>query len=269
MADRLTQLNLKALGAELADVGGDIGIFTDVDGTLSEIEDHPDLATVSSEMTDALTKLNHLYRLVVVVSGRRARDVQKIVDEPDLLYLGNHGLESRHKDKTIQRLDIKKIRGSLVAIKSEIETELAGDQGVFIEDKEFVLAVHYRRCPHENVKKRIRALAAKLASEYGFLAQDGRQVTEIRPKSADKGRAILELAREYGIKLVIYAGDDATDVDAFKALKRASAAGDLRSVCLAVVHEESPADIKESADYWVESTDEVRRFFLWLAKIRQ
>ncbi len=266
MAARLTSLNLKKLSKELADVGGDIGIFTDVDGTLSEIADHPDMSTVSSEMKDALTKLNNLYRLVVVVSGRRAQDVQRIVGEPDLLYLGNHGIESRHKDETIQSLDIEKIRGALVLIKSEIESKFADDQGVFVEDKEFVLAVHYRQCPDEEVKKRIKALVSKLAAKYGFLAQDGRQVTEIRPISAAKGRAILKLAREHKIKLVIYVGDDATDVDAFKALKRA---GEPRSVCLAVVHDESPVDIKESADYWVESTEEVRQFLLWLAKIQQ
>ena len=268
MAARLTSLNLKALGEELAGASADIGIFTDVDGTLSEIREHPDLATVSSEMTAALTELNHLYRLVVIVSGRRAQDVQKMVGEPDLLYLGNHGIESRHKDKTIQNLDLEETRSRLVLIKSELESELAGDQGVFVEDKELVLAIHYRRCPHEEVKKRIKSLAAKLAAEHGFLAQNGRQVTEIRPKSADKGRAILELARQHNIKLVIYAGDDATDVDAFKALKNASSRGDLRSVCLAVVHDESPVDIKDSADYWVESTDEVRKFFVWLAKIQ-
>jgi len=75
----------------------------------------------------------------------------------------------------------------------------------------------------------------------------------------------LALARERRLKQIIYLGDDMTDIDAFRALRAASRRREITSVTVAVVTDESPPGLKESADYWVSSVDEVRRFFEWLA----
>lgn len=266
MAGQLLSRNFTELSKKLVDVN-DIGIFTDADGTLSEIEEHPDLSTVAPEMTRALTKLNQAYGMVVVVSGRRAQEVQNLVGEDDLLYLGNHGFEKRKNNKTIKSSGLEDAGRRIAFVKSELESHLPADPGIFIEDKDLVLAVHYRNARNPQTKEEIKLLAARVAGENDLVFQNGREVTEIRPKGVDKGQAVLEVVRENGLAQAIYIGDDTTDVDAFRALKHASKTGEMSSICVAVVNEESPAALKENADYLVESIEEVKSFFLWLVEL--
>lgn len=263
MLSRSLWLNLDRLNSQLL-AAEDIGILTDADGTLSEIQDAPELASVPEKISSILGRLNRLYRLVAVVSGRRAADVQALVGQEELLYLGNHGLERRLGTTTSLTPAGRQAAAPIAGARAELRERLPKAPGIFLEDKESVLAVHYRQCGDRAAVGNAKELVAELAAKFDLQAQHGRMVSEIRPRAADKGQAVLEVAHEYGVKQVVYLGDDATDIDAFIALKEASGRREVSSVAVAVLTPESPPGLADFTDYFVESIDEVRRFFSWL-----
>lgn len=258
MPSRSLWSSLDILDRQLADTAA-IGILTDADGTLSEIQDHPGLARVSEGMAGALSRLNKAYPLVAVVSGRRAGDVQRLVGVKELLYLGNHGLERRQGDKDLSSA-VEKETLPMIRLLKELSDGLPDARGLYVEDKSAVIAIHYRQCLNGDAVTTARELARRLARKYDLIVQDGRCIIEIRPLEADKGRAVAALIKEYELKQVIYLGDDATDVDAFKALK----ASGRENVAIAVVGDESSEELKQHADYRISSIDEVERFFDWM-----
>lgn len=253
-------LNLDKLNSQLL-AADEIGVLTDADGTLSEIQPAPELATVSNEIASMLGRLNRLYKLVAVVSGRRADDAQALVGREELLYLGNHGLERRRGASTQQTPAAVEAGAAVAAAGAELALRLPPVPGLFIENKGPVLAVHYRQCDDPAAIEAAKKLTVEVAAKFDLRAQHGRKISEIRPSAANKGSAILEVAREYGVKQIIYIGDDETDIDAFKALR---AAPGVSSVTIAVLGEESPPALAAGADYTVTSVDEVGRFFTWL-----
>ena len=258
MISRSLWPSLDILDRQLTDTAA-IGILTDADGTLSEIQDHPGLARVSKGMAGALSRLNKVYPLVAVVSGRRACDVQRLVGVKELLYLGNHGLEWRQGETDLSRATDKEAL-PMTRLLDELGDGLPDAPGLYLEDKSAVIAIHYRQCPDSEAVATARELARRLASKYDLVVQDGRCIIEIRPLQADKGRAVAALVKEYKLKQVIYLGDDATDVDAFKALKDFGR----DNVAIAIIGDESSEELKLHADYRVDSIDEVARFFNWL-----
>ena len=57
----------------------------------------------------------------------------------------------------------------------------------------------------------------------------------------------------------LYVGDDATDLDAFRALRGLEQAGVLRcAVCAAVTSEEAPPELVREADLTIDGTSGVR-----------
>jgi trehalose 6-phosphate phosphatase len=81
-------------------------------------------------------------------------------------------------------------------------------------------------------------------------------VLEIRPVTAiDKGTAVRRLLDGGKVELALFAGDDRTDLDAFRALRSLVAAGDLRdAVCIGVASEEGPPELPAESDAVVPGT---------------
>ena len=76
---------------------------------------------------------------------------------------------------------------------------------------------------------------------------------EVRPPvAADKGTAVRALLAQRGLRRALYAGDDTTDLDAFRGLK-----GLDLSVRIAVASAEGPPALVEAADLVVESPAEL------------
>ena len=85
----------------------------------------------------------------------------------------------------------------------------------------------------------------------------GRMVVELRPPvSFGKGRAVEGQLRLHGGERALYMGDDLTDVDAFRALRRLE--GDIEgfsSLCVAVASPESPGELLMECDLAVTGVD--------------
>jgi trehalose 6-phosphate phosphatase len=85
------------------------------------------------------------------------------------------------------------------------------------------------------------------------VAHWGRKVLELRPPvEADKGTAVRTLLTERGLQRALYAGDDTTDLDAFRGLDGLELA--LR---VAVASSEGPVELREAADLVVASPAEL------------
>jgi trehalose 6-phosphate phosphatase len=74
-------------------------------------------------------------------------------------------------------------------------------------------------------------------------------VLELRPPvEADKGTAVRALLEERGLRRALYAGDDTTDLDAFRGLDGLEVA-----VRIAVASTEAPPGLRAAADLVVAS----------------
>ena len=94
---------------------------------------------------------------------------------------------------------------------------------------------------------------AERARLVGLEPHWGRKVLELRPPvDADKGTAVRSLLGERNLGRALYAGDDSTDLDAFRGLDGLEVA-----VRVAVVSGEAPRGLREAADLVVESPAEL------------
>jgi trehalose 6-phosphate phosphatase len=131
---------------------------------------------------------------------------------------------------------------------------------VRLEDKEAIAALHWRGVPDEDEAQAAVEEVARRAEQAGFTAHWGRKVLEIRPPvRIDKGAGIVTLLRDRDLAAALYAGDDTTDLDAFRGLDELVEAGRLGiAVKVGVRSDEGPSALAQEADVMVEGTDGVR-----------
>jgi trehalose 6-phosphate phosphatase len=95
-----------------------------------------------------------------------------------------------------------------------LAARLAGEPGVWIEDKRLTLTVHYRQAPEAaRARRAILRAAAQLAGVRVF---GGKRVVNLVPRDApDKARTLDRLRTRAGRATAIYVGDDENDEVAF------------------------------------------------------
>jgi trehalose 6-phosphate phosphatase len=234
------------------------GIFLDVDGTLAPIVLRPEEATVPRDGRDLLARLADRYALVACVSGRQAEDVRALVGVDSLTYVGNHGLERLDPGRVVSspaaRVDVTEAG----RFARERYDERLAELGVRLEDKASIWSFHWRGARDEEAARRALDAIGEDAAACGLVPHWGRKVLEIRPAAAaDKGTAVTALIEERTLRLALYAGDDRTDLDAFRALRALAANGLEHAACVAVASAESPPGLIDESDVVVEGTDGV------------
>ena len=129
-----------------------------------------------------------------------------------------------------------------------------------LEDKEAIAALHWRGVPDEDDAQRAIERVAVAAEKAGFTAHWGRKVLEIRPPvRIDKGAGVVNLLRDKDLSGALYAGDDTTDLDAFRGLSELVESGRLgHAVRVGVRSDEGPSALAREADVLVDGTDGVR-----------
>jgi trehalose 6-phosphate phosphatase len=215
---------LRRLAAE----PGRAAVLLDVDGVLAPIVERPEDASVPPEARHELERLRGRYALVAAVTGRRSDDARRIVGVDGLEIVGEHGLELEPEAEAwVGRLD-------------------AFLEGVAwpAERKRLTASFHYRTHPRPLQARKELGAVAELASSQGLRPRWGRKVLEIRPPvDADKGTAVRRLLERHRLRRALYAGDDTTDLDAFRALD-----GLELSVRVAVASPEAPPELAAGAD---------------------
>jgi trehalose 6-phosphate phosphatase len=211
----------------------------DVDGTLSPIAPRPELASAPEETRTELRRLVERYALVACLSGRVGLDARRLVGVDGIEYVGNHGLEL-HPDAPVLTTAIARFRDAV---------------GMPVEDKGVSLAYHYREAEDEDAARAELEGVAQSALLAGLEPRWGRKVLEVRPRvEADKGTALRWLIDRAHVSRALYAGDDTTDLDAFRGLTEA---GLEHAVRLAVASDEGPRELRDAADLVVSGPDEL------------
>ena len=202
-----------------------IFFFFDYDGTLTPIVSHPEKAILSEETKALLLALKKNPKfLLAIVSGRSLKDIRKLVGQKKIYYIGNHGLEIFTPQKGTKQIISKEVFLELARIRNRLNSQLKDIEGIHIEDKGSILAIHYRNIDPKCVPPILMALKQEIKdSRPPLYLGYGKMVFEIRPESnVNKGTAVLELLNQIDRDQVLplYIGDDQTDEDAFKVLKR-------------------------------------------------
>jgi trehalose 6-phosphate phosphatase len=217
-------------------------IVLDVDGTLAPIVPRPEDARVPDETRTELKRLAQRYALLAFLSGRTGEDARRVVGVPGARYVGVHGLELVP--------EAERWRQPLLEL-----VAAAGWPDGRTENKGLSVAFHYRGEADEAAARRRVDRIAALAMEAGLKPLFGRKVLEVRPPvEADKGVAIVRLIEEAGVRRALYAGDDTTDLDAFRGLDQAQLEVAVR---VAVASEEAPHELRREADVVVASPEEL------------
>lgn len=244
-------------------------VLTDVDGTLAPIVERAEDAAVPDAARKALRALSGRFGLVGCISGRQAAEARRLVGLDGLGYAGNHGLELLLPGEEEPRPDPSLTGRERDAAEFVARTGAAAlaEQGLRLEDKGPIQALHWRGAEDEPAAEAHAHELATAAGRAGLEPRWGRKVLELRPVGGGgKETAVASLLATDGIELAVYAGDDRTDLDAFRRLRELREAGELRgAVCVGVVSEEAPAELREESDLAVEGPPGWLRILEWLA----
>jgi trehalose 6-phosphate phosphatase len=222
---------------ELAAAPHRAGLLLDVDGVLAPIVPRPEDARVPWETRAELARLARRYALVACVTGRVGEEARALVAVDGVEIVGEHGLELVP--------EAEEWVGRLQAFAAAAEWPA--------EAKRLTLAFHWRTAPDEEEALAVLRPLAERAEAEGFRPRWGRKVLEVRPPlDADKGTAVAALLERHGLRRALYAGDDTTDLDAFRALERLDLA-----VRVAVASAEGPPELREAADVIVDGPAEL------------
>ena len=179
----------------------------DFDGTLAPFSADPSQARMRPT-TRALFHELATSRPCAVVSGRAHADLAtQLQGLPVAALVGNHGIEPDAVDASFARV--------IADARARLEAKLDPIPGVYLEDKTFTLALHYRHAPdrHE-ARARIDDAVRGLRT---VRAISGELVVNLVPKDAPhKGAALLRLIESMVFAAAIYVGDDETDEDVFR-----------------------------------------------------
>ena len=231
-------------------------LLLDYDGTLSSITPRPDKAFIDRKIKKILTLLSKKNDVSIgIVSGRALTKIQKLVGIKNIYYVGNHGFEIKGPTVKYTHPAYQQFKPNIKRIKKLLNKELSSIKGVIIEDKKLTVTVHHRLIKRKDLKRLteiFKRTCAPFVSDRKIKLSCGKKSWEIRPPVKwDKGEAVKKILHKFPKKdiLPIYLGDDVTDEDAFRVLKKKGL-----SVFIG-----NPFK-KSNAKYYLKSVSEVRLF---------
>ncbi|KTW27698.1 trehalose-phosphatase [Pneumocystis carinii B80] len=202
----------------------------DYDGTLTPIVKDPLVAIPSQQLLRVLRALaENPQNQVWIISGRDQSFLSKWLDNiPQLGLSAEHGCYMRFPN-TSNWLDLTKNMD--VSWQEEVykifEYYTERTQGSFIEQKRCTLTWHYRRAdPDYGLFQALECqnhLESLITSNYNVEVLNGKANIEVRPFSINKGEVVnqlLALFKDEKPDFVFSAGDDKTDEDMFRILKK-------------------------------------------------
>ncbi len=249
-----------ALPTQLDDIDpATLVLLLDVDGVLAPIVDDPAAAAVPAETVDIVRRAVQRCALVGVVTGRGLERARELVPVDGAWFAALHGTRIVAPDGAEDLCPITPAAREHVAVAAQ----LAQTVGWKYEDKGATVTIHFRQrgALGQSVDpKHVRAQLMTVLNPLKVQVDDAKQVLEIKPKGArTKGDAlaILTAAAPEQARVVVFVGDDLTDLDAFHAIdalrsgERAletAATTPLRFVKVAVGGDEAPAALVQAAD---------------------
>lgn len=202
---------------------GPVLVALDFDGVLAPIVEQPGDARALPASAAALAELTGLDRVAVALVSGRAMDSLRAVSDPPAgaLLVASHGAEGDGVPSDLDESQHALLARVVDAVRAVVEAH----PGTALELKPAGAVLHTRTAPREAAAEASRAVETGPGAWDGVRALRGKEVVELSVVEADKGSALValrdRLAQEHGRRpAVLYAGDDVTDEDAFRALDR-------------------------------------------------
>lgn len=250
-------------------------VALDIDGTLAPIAPTPAEAAIPDATRRTLERLARAHDVhVAFVTGRAARDGKHLVDVPHSWTIGNHGIEMIDPSNAMRVNAVAEAFGPTIARAASLLAEpLDGIAGVFIEDKTWTVSVHYRLAARSDVPKVEKALI-DVAKQLELRIIHGKEILELRPPlEINKGTALIELAVALGVSddqgtlggSLLYAGDDRTDEDAFRAIRSRQ----WSAITVYVGEGPGPNGVTTDAEFVLPHPPALRELLDWLVETRE
>lgn len=234
-------------------------LFTDIDGTLCHIKDDPSSVTIPLGIKKSLANLAKKMPLVAVITGRSTEQAKMLLGLQDIYYLGSYGEDLISPQKR------HSLKETVAKVKSVLAKAVADLDGISLEEKGLLLTVHWRHCQQEHDVELLKKKLITLAKKVGLKFDEGKKIFELRPFELNKEVAIVKLAKIYGLKKIIFIGDDLADAQAFAYLKKLRQQNLIDCLTIGVLSADTPDLLMSSCDYQVNSYKDVKRLFDWLA----
>lgn len=182
----------------------------DFDGTLAPIVNRPDDARVPVPIAERLDCLARALPLAIV-SGRSVQDMRARLSFAAHFIVGNHGAEDPLAEGPAARPAVfDGLRARARANSAQLQAA-----GITVEDKQYSMAMHYRRAPERDVAL---ALITQLVSGLGpdVRLYGGKMVVNVVDALApDKAGAVASLVTRCVARSVVFVGDDLNDEPVF------------------------------------------------------
>lgn len=232
-----------------------LALFLDFDGTLAPIADTPTKAVLIPQNKILLQKLSQISNYhITIVSERSLQDLKSKVNIPNIIYIGNHGLEMEWGLITFESFIPHYAKEAIQRIKGELLRRLSLIKGVIVEDKKLTLSLHYRLVNDADVHE-LKTIFFEVCRHYlaeeKILICNGKHVLEVRPFAPwEKTNALAWIMKKHQESekkniFPIYIGDDKTDEETFVQLKN------IGGLTIVVGKQNS------HAEYYVNDTSEV------------
>jgi trehalose 6-phosphate phosphatase len=238
------------------------GLFSDFDGTLSPIAPTPPEAMFYPGAREALSRAASHVSVAGIITGRAVDDVYSRVELPELLYVGNHGLEWLVRGERIDhpagveaeeaiRLALEEIAGRMARTLSV--------EGMLFENKRLSASIHYRNAPDPvEVGLALTPIVQEVAATHGLRTSGGKMLLELRPMAhVSKGSALEEIVRTRKLRGAVFFGDDVTDVDGFRSLHRMREESGFKGIAVAIRSADVHPDVIGGADVVLEGVPDM------------
>jgi alpha,alpha-trehalase len=198
--------------------------FFDFDGTLAPIGPDPDKVELQQNTKVQLKNLAEDFP-VAIVSGRDRADIESKIGIENLYYAGSHGFDISGPNNTSHlHSEADRLVPLIEEIGALFKEKMIEYEEVWVEQKKFAVAIHYRMADEDTVKKVHEEIRASMEDKDDLIWEEGKGMVEIKPAvDWHKGKAVLWLIEHLQMdtekSLPLYLGDDTTDEDAFRALK--------------------------------------------------
>ena len=242
-------------------------ILLDFDGTLAPLVSHPMLSEIPNDTKEILKKLKETPGVqIAMISGRPVPELMDKVGIPGICYSGSHGNVIRFAEGHVHE---NHVDPALQVIKNKLENELLKNEpftDVWVEDKGYTLTIHFNQVERSDIDLERQTIlfldtAARAMDGEQFTMMPGHKSVEVKGQGTkNKGFAVTKILKEwqfwgsltenYG---AMYIGDDTTDEDAFRALKK-------NGVTIRV----GRSSINTEADYHLPDVLHVKRLLKWI-----
>lgn len=195
-------------------------IISDYDGTLVDLIDDFNTATLDKEILDIIKELSKISTFFIV-TGRSIKFIDELFREVDIGIVAEYGswIKKPHENWNELFKENTDWKKEILPIMQRYKNRLPNST---IEEKSFSLVFHYRRSDPEMASIRIHEMIDELinyTANMNLQILKGNKVVEIRNYSNNKGIAVSNILSYGNFDFILFAGDDAADEDVFLFLK--------------------------------------------------